>query len=295
MSKKKIVFIINPKAGAKSKVNVADIIKSTISGELDYEIIYWEHLAQWPEIKTKILTNNYDIAVAVGGDGTVNQLARTLINTNISLAILPKGSGNGLARHLTIPLETKKAVELLTNGKEISIDSGFINDEAFFCTSGIGFDAHIGTLFAENKTRGFFTYLKMTLSELIKYQSQEYLLTLNGMQIKRKAFLITFANASQYGNNVYIAPKADIKDGMIDICILKPFKFWDVPGIGWRLFNKTAHRSSFIEMHKASAVEIIRSAEGPIHFDGEPLTMGAKIQIEIKPASLKVIVPQGFN
>jgi diacylglycerol kinase (ATP) len=291
MDRKRAVFIVNPKAGTKSKAFVLDLIKSYRSPLIDHEIFYWEHQNQGPEIATYILKGGFNIAVAVGGDGTVNEIAKTLVDTDISLGIIPCGSGNGLARHLGIPLNASKALSLLEHGTEATIDSCMINEKAFFCTAGFGFDAHIGKLFAESSSRGFSTYTKITLSEFSKYKPEEYQITINGKQIVRKAFLIAVANAAQYGNNAYIAPLADIRDGLMDISIIKPFKTWNMPGIGLALFRKTLNLSPFCESFRAASLSIKRLNPGPLHYDGEPWEAGTEINISIKPASLRVIVP----
>ncbi len=289
--RKKIAYIINPNAGVSSTTEIIDAIKLHSPGSMDYEIIVWAYPEQSEEISRRILTEGFTIAVAVGGDGTVNEISKALIGTSIPLAIIPIGSGNGLARHLKIPLDLKGAIRLIAGGKEIRIDSCYINDKPFFCTSGIGFDAHIGKLFSESKTRGFMTYVKITLSQLFVYRPVNYRLTINKQLIRRKAFLITFANASQYGNDAFIAPHASVGDGLIDICILKPFKIWDLPFIIWKMFHRTIDKSAFMETYRSDEVDVERDAKGPTHYDGEPGEMGSSLRIRISPASLRVIAP----
>lgn len=290
-TRRKIAYIVNPNAGVLDKKQIIELIKKHTPVGVDYEIINWESPPQGKEITKRVIAEAFSTAVAVGGDGTVNEISKALVGTDISLAIIPIGSGNGLARHLKIPLDITKAIQLIGQGEERIIDSCFINGKAFFCTSGIGFDAHIGKLFAESKTRGFSTYAKITISQLMRYKPVEYNLTINNETIKRKAFLITFANASQYGNDAFIAPQASVKDGLIDVCILKPFKFWNVPSIAWKFFNKSINSSAFMETYKVSEVDVEREATGPAHYDGEPDLMGAKLTIRIKPSSLRVIAP----
>jgi diacylglycerol kinase (ATP) len=289
--RKKIAYIVNPNAGVANQKELISLIKLHSPASMEYEIIYWEYPEQGKEITERIKSEHFTVAVAVGGDGTVNEISKALIGTDIPLAIIPIGSGNGLARHLKIPLNIKDAIRLIAGGSEISIDSCFINDRAFFCTSGIGFDAHIGKLFAEATHRGFSTYVKITLSQLFSYRPSTYSLTINKEKIMRKAFLITFANASQYGNDAFIAPHASVGDGLIDICILKPFNFWDLPFLIWKMFHRKIDKSHFMETIRASEVDVEREAKGPTHFDGEPGEMGSKLRIRILPASLRVITP----
>ena len=288
---KKAVFIINPVAGGGDKQPVLQQIKKYLLNDISYEIINWDSPHQKTEIIKCIKESNFDLAVAVGGDGTINQVAQAVANSDKKLAIIPVGSGNGLARHLQIPLNVKAAIDVINKGKSICIDSCNVNGLFFVCTSGIGFDALIGKLFAESKTRGFYTYFKLTMSQFMKYKPQDYQLFINEKEINTKAFLITFANASQYGNNVYIAPQANIHDGMIDVCILKPFNLWNVPALGMRMFNKTIHRSPFMETYRTKNLLVKRNKSGPVHYDGEPHEMGELLRYELLPSSLNVLIP----
>ncbi|HXC05370.1 MAG TPA: YegS/Rv2252/BmrU family lipid kinase [Bacteroidia bacterium] len=289
--RKKIAFIVNPNAGVSNTEAIVKQIREHTPAYVDYEIIFWETPAQGKEITDRVLNEKFTVAVAVGGDGTVNEVSKALVGTEVALAIIPIGSGNGLARHLKIPLDVKSAIHVILHGDAIRIDSCFINDKAFFCTSGIGFDAHIGKLFAETKVRGFSTYVRITIGQLLSYRASEYSLKMNKEEIKRKAFLITFANASQYGNDAFIAPLASVGDGLIDVCILKPFKFWDLPGIVWKMFHRSINSSHFMESYRASEIEVVRERKGPAHYDGEPDEMGEKLKIRIQPGSLSVIAP----
>ncbi len=289
--RKKIAYVINPNAGLMNKEQIIVQIKLHSPSALDYEIILWETPEQGKEITKRIVDEGFSIAAAVGGDGTVNEVSKALVGTDVALAIIPIGSGNGLARHLKIPLNVRKALELITWGEEKKIDSCFINEKAFFCTSGIGFDAHIGKLFAESRNRGFSTYAKITIAQLFRYECAVYNLTFDKKQIQRKAFLITFANASQYGNDAFIAPRASVGDGLIDVCILKPFHFWDLPALAWKMFHRSIDKSDFMETFKVSEVDVERTNTGPTHYDGEPGTMGSSLRIRILPRSLRVITP----
>ncbi|MFI5164239.1 MAG: diacylglycerol/lipid kinase family protein [Bacteroidia bacterium] len=289
--KKKAVFVINPISGGADKAPIVEQIKQELSADILPEFLFWDFPKQQEEIKKHIREKDFDIAVAVGGDGTINLVAQAVVNSPKALAILPVGSGNGLARHLKIPLKIKKAIEVLNAGKESMIDSCMVNDVFFFSTSGMGFDAYIGKLFAESKSRGFFTYIKLTLAQFIKYQPQHYTLLIGDRKIEREAFLITFANASQYGNNAYIAPQADIADGLMDVCILKPFRVWNTLSIGMKMFNKQLNHSSFMETFRAANVKVTRQSAGPVHYDGEPFELGENLHMKVLPASVKIIIP----
>ena len=290
---KKIVFIVNPKAGTGRKKSVTEMINKEFSSYLNYEIMLWEKsFGDISHMADKAIQSGAHIVVAVGGDGTVNAVAKALVGTHAALAIIPIGSGNGLARHLQIPLDAIKSLGLIHSGREYLIDSCSVNDKSFFCTAGIGFDAHNGKMFAESKKRGFFSYIKITLSQFISYHPEEYHLLLDNKEVKQKAFLVTFANAGQYGNNVFIAPHADIGDGVIDVCILRPFHIWNVVGIALRLFNKTISQSRFYERYQGKNIVVQRANAAPVHYDGEPAEMPAMVTVKITPHSLRVIVPR---
>ena len=288
-----VLFVINPKAGTKKKETIPEIIASALNDTIQYKIIYWEKDQKIKNIiRQEIDQTNYDVVIAVGGDGTVNVVASTLINSSIPLAIIPLGSGNGLARFLKIPLDVHKAIDLIKNGKIILIDSCTINNKNFFCTGGIGFDAHISKIFSQTKKRGFISYVKLSLKEFFKYQSQEYQLNLDGKLMIKKAFTITFANANQYGNNVIIAPHADIRDGLIDVSIVRKFNLFSIFILMIRVFNGTIHKSKYIEIYKAKNIIVHRSEAGCAHYDGESGEMGKEIEVKNNPASLKIIVPE---
>jgi diacylglycerol kinase (ATP) len=290
---KNILFVINPVSGGKT-LNQADLISTIVANlpsHYTYHVKIWESLDQNDEIRRMISDDGYDTVVACGGDGTINFVAKEAIKKNITMGIVPLGSGNGLARHLGIPLQMKEAIKNLSSGQEMVIDTGLINGHVFLCTTGAGFDALIGEMFSHSKKRGFFTYAKMTLTQLLTYKPKEYTLSFNGSTIKRKAFIIAFANVNQYGNDTFIAPQADIQDGYLDVCIIKPFKAHHFPMLGLRIFNRTIFKSPFYEYYKTKRIELTFDGDVPVHYDGEPVRLGNKLTIEANPASLRMIVP----
>ncbi len=292
-AKKKILVIINPISGTAKKKNLPEIINRLIDKDIfDIQILYSRYKGEATEIVSSKLADNYTYFVAVGGDGTVNEIAKALIGTEGIMGILPIGSGNGLARHLQIPLSLEKAIQVINKQKHQAIDYGLINEVPFFCCCGVGFDAHIGHMFSQAKSRGFSGYIKTTVREYMNYKPEVYRLTVdNNKATEHKAFLITFANGSQYGNNAHIAPLADIKDGKLDICILSPFRLFKAPAIGASLFFKNIDRSSHMHTEKASRVLLERAAEGVIHFDGEPCMMGKRLEISVIHKGLNILVP----
>lgn len=291
--KEKILFLINPISGTRHKNHLPGMIDELTDKKIfDVEVVITKYKGEATEIVRQKLIDNYRYFVAVGGDGTVNEIAKALINSQGIMGIIPVGSGNGLARHLQIPLQPGKAIQIINKLKYQAIDYGLINNTPFFCTCGVGFDALIGEKFAQCKGRGLSNYVKTTIREYFKYKPEMYQITIDNEQtINRQAFLITFANGSQYGNNAFIAPNADICDGKLDMCIISPFRLFKAPGIGIRLFAKNIDRSSLMYIQKASEIILERTSEGVVHFDGEPCRMGKILNISLINKGLNVIVP----
>lgn len=289
--KENILFVINPVSGKKSKDFIPGLIKQTFDeDQYNTKIIYTSFSGEATQIVKQYFNQGYKKIVAVGGDGTVNEVASAITVTEGVLGIVPTGSGNGLARHLKIPMNIKKALSVIEKGHQIKIDFGTINDQKFFCTTGVGFDAHIGHVFSKAQGRGFASYLKATLSEFKRYQPMRYEITMNGTTIMRDAFLITFANASQYGNNAHIAPKAQINDGKLDVAIMKAFPVVSAPNLGTRLFTKNIDKSRFVETYQCKKIVVKRKNSDVIHYDGEPGEMGEVLNIKVVPQGLNVIV-----
>lgn len=285
----KIAFIINPKAGVKKRIDVSEFIQANFPKDITYDLIIWKNKDDFSSIKDQIINGNYSVAVACGGDGTVNQVASVVVNTTIALGILPLGSGNGLARSNAIPMDLKKALTVIANGNFQKIDSATINGIPFFCTAGIGFDALIADKFASSSKRGFNTYLKTTIKEYFGYKPNNYTINVDGKQLKLKAFLITIANAGQWGNDVYIAPHAKINDGILHLSILKPFSKLVIPGVALRLLSKRIHSSSHFESMDGKHISIDFHGQLPVHFDGEPMLANDSIEVNINPLSLNVV------
>jgi diacylglycerol kinase (ATP) len=288
---KKILFIVNPIAGGKDKCKFEDLLKSTLSNEIDYKIALWDD----PQMDFATMISEHadpdtGIIAAVGGDGTVNRVASQLLYSDLVLAIIPFGSGNGIAHHLSIPMKTSKALQLLEIGKVVSIDACEINDKCFVTSAGVGFDAYISELFSKSGKRGFISYIKLVLNTYTHYRSRKYKLWLDDIKIKEKAFLITAANANQYGGNAKIAPEASIHDGLMDIVIMRKPNFFQSLVLAIRLFNGSINRSSLIKTYRASKVTIKRKKKDVVHFDGEIENMKKRIEIKVLPDALKVIV-----
>lgn len=291
--KKRIRFIVNPISGTQAKEYILNLLDEKIdSDKYLWDVVYTERAGHAIEIATFAAEEGIDIVVAIGGDGTINEIGRSLVHTKTSLGIIPCGSGNGLARHLHIPMDPRKALEIINDGCQDVIDYGRINDMAFFCTCGVGFDAFVSLKFANAGKRGLLTYLEKTLQESLTYEPETYEIETEDGVNKYKAFLIACGNASQYGNNAYITPHATLHDGLLDVTVLEPFTVLDVPSLAFQLFNKTIDQNSRIKTFRTKKMLIRRSSPGVIHFDGDPIEADKDVSIQIMQKGLRVIVPR---
>ena len=254
-----------------------------------YEVRFTEYAGHAAEIARQSAAEGADIVVAVGGDGTINEVARSLVHTQTALGIIPCGSGNGLARHLCIPIDAEKAIELINAGQVEEFDYGVINGLPFFCTCGMGFDAFISLKFAEAGKRGPITYVENVLKEGLKYKPETYEIVDDNGVVYHKAFLIACANASQYGNNAYIAPGATMRDGMMDVIVMEPFTALDAPQIAADLFMKTLQNNSKIKTFRTPSIHIHRKQPGAIHYDGDPIMTDTDIDVHIEHLGIRII------
>jgi len=293
--KKRIAFIINPISGTGKKENIPELIRKELDATtFEYEIAFTKFRGHGTELASAFAKKGYYCVVAVGGDGTVNEVARSLVHTETSLGIIPIGSGNGLARHLNIPMNTKKAIQQLNHSESIFMDYGLVNGNPFFCTCGTGFDAYVSTEFAKGRKRGVMSYLEKIITGYFTYKSQNYHIQGDGIDLNAKAFVLTFANASQWGNNAYIAPQASVQDGQLDISIMGNFPIIAIPTLALQLFSKTIDKDLFMSTLRAKEILLHREESGPFHYDGEPYVEGTELKIKVVPDGLKVLVKKRF-
>jgi diacylglycerol kinase (ATP) len=293
--KRKALFIVNPVSGGKKKDEVPQLIQKHLDADkFEAAIVFSTGVAHARQLAKEGI-GQYNLVVAVGGDGTVNEIASALVGNDTLLGIIPCGSGNGLSRFLNIPMDVKNAIENLNTGHAEVIDSAEANGQPFFNMAGMGFDAHISEVFSHNKKRGFISYIKSSLTEIANYKPQRYYIEIDGVDYERTAFMVSLANSSQYGNNMHIAPYASVQDGLIDVCIIKPFPAWRLPEMGLRMLLKIADKSKYLEIIKGKHIYIKRNEAGPIHLDGEPQMIESDIKVNIVPRSLKVIVGDAYK
>lgn len=293
--KTKVIFIINPHSGTENKAELPNIIETEMDKSLfDFEIAFTEYRGHATFLAKEYVEKKFDWIIAVGGDGTMNEVAKAIVHTNASLGIIPIGSGNGLARHLNIPMNTRKAIQQLNHSESIYMDYGLVNDKPFFCTCGTGFDAYVSSEFAKGRRRGVMSYVEKIITGYFNYKSQNYHLLGEGIDLTAKAFVLTFANAAQWGNNAYIAPQASVQDGKIDISIMSNFPIIAIPTLALQLFAKTIDKDLFMTTLRSDNITLIREESGPFHYDGEPYEEGTKIVVKTIHDGLKVLVKKRF-
>lgn len=296
---KNIAFIINPISGAKETQNAKRKLPKLIMQTLDMEqwlpnIVFTEYAGHATELAHQYARMGFDAVVAVGGDGTVNEVARGLKDTKTALGILPMGSGNGFARHLNIPIRPQKALEMINHSEPINVDYGLANGHLFVSTCGTGFDAVVADNFAGSNKRGFMTYLQNTLKVAFSYQPQTYHIVGDGLDVTHKAFLITFANANQWGYEAMIAPKASVQDGKMDIMLMSSHAILGSASLALRLFTGSIDNSYFMDTIRAKEITLEREEVAPFHIDGDPVEMDKDIHIKIVADGLKVLVEKRF-
>lgn len=292
MSKSNILFIINPISGGKDKLKIPALIDANLDrSKFNANYSFTEYIGHASEIAEEAANKNFDIIVAVGGDGTINEIGTKVMQQNKILGILPFGSGNGLSRFLKIPMNTAKAIKVINDCKVRVIDTARFNDKCFFNMAGMGFDAHISSVFAGNKSRGLSGYLKLGFQEMLNYKPQVYHIYIDGKEYIRKAFVVSVANSSQYGNNAHIAPNASITDGLLDVCIIKEFPIYKIPVLAYHMLNASTDQSDMVEIIQGKEIRINRMSNDAIHIDGEPFFMGKEIEVSIAPLSLNIITP----
>ncbi len=292
MAKEKICLIINPVSGTESKKNIPEDVAAAID-QKKYDLMiritgYPEHAT---EMALEAVKKKYQYVIAAGGDGTVNEVAQALVNTDIILGILPLGSGNGLARDLGIPMDTEKALDIILHGHTRAIDYGIANDHIFFCTCGFGFDAFVSDRFADEKKRGPLGYVRNVLESVVDFRAEEYEITYDEGSITEKAFILTCANASQYGNDAFIAPGASMDDGKMNVAILKPLNALEIPQTTLQLFTKNIDKNSKMITLLTRNLHIKRARPGVMHIDGDPVMTDTEIDVRMIQKGLNVFAP----
>ncbi len=281
----KVLFVVNRRSGVQRRDDVTTVIRETCAWE--FEIAEFGEDDNLDAVMRRAEGERFDIVFAVGGDGTVHNVAKRLIGTPLALGIIPTGSGNGLARHLGMPMDAQRALRSCASQRFAVIDTATVNGLPFIGTMGVGFDAWVAETFATRGARGFRTYTRVALSGLRRYPSENYEIEIDDQRLQRRALLIAIANASQYGNNARIAPVASLQDGVLDVVIIERRSISALA----RLFTGSLQRAPGVTMLRGKHIIIRRPAPGPAHLDGEPITLPERLTIAMVPQSLRILVP----
>jgi len=289
---KQIVFIVNPISGTRRKRKLELLAKQVLDpAKYTISFHYTQYSGHGGILAADAVRAGVDVVVAVGGDGSINQVASRLIGTDVRLGIIPMGSGNGLAHNLKIPMNPVQALKLIDIGHVSPIDTATANGHFFVSIAGVGFDAWIAQKFAGSKRRGFWTYLWLILSEFMPYKARTYKLVLDGVQMERQALFVSFANSDQFGYKTKIAPDATVTDGLLDVCIVGKPSVFSIPRLSHLLFINEIGKLRDVEIIKAREISLDYTEDQVFNLDGDPLMVGKSIQVVISPLSLNVIIP----
>lgn len=288
--REKTRILINPISGTGKQAKAFSALKEHLNASLfDAEIKESSKKGDITRLANEAVISGADAVIVVGGDGTINEAIQTLAGTKTALGIIPIGSGNALARHLKIPISIKKSIHRINQFKTKKIDTAQLNSHTFVSLAGVGFDAQVAKKFSLGKKRGLWNYIKITIREYFNYSEKEYDFDLDGKRMHAKAFMIVFANANQFGNNLVISPEGIIDDGYLDVCIVRRPKVYQLPFIFYLFLRKRIHHSKLVDIRKAKNIKLELKQTEQINVDGEAISIVGPIEIAIKPLSLSVI------
>lgn len=290
MSQQKLMVIINPISGTGSKRGFKEMIAEHLEADgFDVDVQLTTCAGDATRLAALAVEKDYYGVVAVGGDGTVNETARALCGSRVALGIVPAGSGNGLARHIGIPMDVKSALRIIARRAVRPCDYATANGHPFFCTFGVGFDAAVTHRFSNSGTRGLLTYLTSAVTEFVSYREEHYHIEADGRKaFELEAFVVACCNASQYGNNAMIAPYASITDGLLDLTIIHKGNPLTKMLVGAELMTGLIMKNAMIDTLQVKNAVITRHSDGPAHIDGEPVNMPARIEVKTHAGQLNV-------
>lgn len=290
---RRALLIVNPASGTVSKHRIVPLVLKRLE-KFGFSVTIAS--TRGPGHATMLAADGeksgkYDYIIALGGDGTINEVAAGLIGSSIPMGIIPCGSGNGLARHLGIPVDIRRSIDVIAEGHAINADFGTANGRPFFCTFGVGFDAAVSERFARQKRRGLIMYLKSAIDEYVNFSPEEYIIEANGKTVSDRAFLVVVCNASQYGNNAFIAPEASVTDGELDVTVVHAGNILEWAMLGVDFLAGYIGRNAMVNTFRATNIKITRADKGAAHVDGDPIVMPSTIEIKCHPGKLKLLAP----
>lgn len=293
MDTKRLRLIINPISGTRDKDDVVAVANAILQpAGFEVEPVWTQGRGDATRFATEAVAHGFYGVLVAGGDGTINEVARGLKGSNVAMGIIPCGSGNGLARHLGLKMEVEASLDVVKEDNVIAVDYGTVNEMPFFCTFGVGFDAAVSERFAREPRRGRVSYIRSAVREFLNFAPEDYTISLpDGTVLTEKAFLVAVCNASQYGNNAYIAPNASITDGLFDVTIVHSGSPLTTALVGLDLMTGFIDHNMLIDRFRANALSIKRNAPGPMHIDGEPMVSPSEMSIKCHHGELRMFSP----
>lgn len=291
---RRIAFIVNPMAGTNLQRHIRESVEKHLSPKhFEYEFKFTEHPGHARELAREAAAEGFDIVAAVGGDGSINEVAAGLVGTPVVLGIVPAGSGNGLAMHLGYGREVDEAVQKINHSSEKTIDVGLLNGRPFVNLAGIGFDGLVSNMMKGSTWRGFLPYFLKSVEAGLKYTPNTCRIELDDRVVIEKCFAITVANGPMYGYNFQIAPAAQLDDGLFEVVVLKDSPRWQYFAAVPSMLNGKIYEAEFVEHFASRKVRISAEGQNFIHLDGEGLVVDGDLNFEIQPQALRILVPEG--
>ncbi|MDR2130520.1 MAG: diacylglycerol kinase family lipid kinase [Odoribacteraceae bacterium] len=290
--RRKWLFIVNPVSGTGTGKHLPrSLHRLACYDNVDYTIRFTTRAGHATELAARAGAEGFTHVVAVGGDGTVNEVGSALLGTDIVMGIIPRGSGNGFARHLGLSTRMHQALRQLIEGEEARVDALDINGRCSLNVSGVGFDAEVARLFAQMKRRGFLSYARASALLWFRYGERRYTFRCGEQEWEERCLIVSVANSARYGYNFFIAPAASVQDGLLDICILKRPKLYQVPAYLYRALTRGLDKLSCFREIQCEEV-IIDGDLSSGHLDGDPCTFEAPARVKVLPGALRVVMPR---
>ncbi|MGE7777918.1 diacylglycerol/lipid kinase family protein [Chitinophaga sp. NPDC101104] len=294
---RKILIIINRKAGTDREKSLgAAIARQLPEDRFQVETTYLQYLGHGTDLAISAVDRGVDTVVAVGGDGSINEIAQGLVGSKTALAIVPLGSGNGLARALNIPLDVDQALAIVAGGNKRPMDAGYANEHLFLSNAGVGFDAVIADRFRHSKKRGLINYARLVVGGFSTYKPAVYKIRMDGKETEAPAFLMTVANGNQFGYDFKLAPQASLFDGRLDVCMVRPLRFWDLLPLSISSLRGNIGESRYMQHFTGQEITVASPDLSCLQVDGDavPLTQGKTVHFNVVPGALQILVPNGY-
>lgn len=286
-----LVFIVNPRSGVERRKEIQDALSQYLdTAAYTYELQLTEYAGHGEFLAREAAAAGAFAVVAVGGDGSVNDILRGLKGTSALLGIIPKGSGNGMARTLGIPVSVIAAIKLINRCKTEKIDIGYANDRLFVSNAGVGYDALIAKKFSSSKRRGLLVYSWLVTKYLWLYRDWTWSIRVDGTTLTERAFLVNVANGQQFGYDFKIAPDASWTDGLLDVIIIRKFPKMLGAMMSLRLMKGTILKSRYVQRIRGKEIWISNPQLKLMQTDGDAVACTNSIHFRIEEKAQEVIV-----